>query len=45
MSFRFESLLPIARGLSVTLREFFRQPVTIRYPEEKRPFRRSFAAL
>ena len=38
MSFRFDSLLPIAKGLSVTLREFFRQPVTIRYPEEKRPF-------
>ena len=45
MSFRFDTLVPIARGLSVTLREFFRQPVTIRYPEQKRPSLRFFAVL
>jgi NADH-quinone oxidoreductase subunit I len=30
-------LIEIARGLATTLRELFVKPVTIQYPEEKRP--------
>ncbi len=30
------------KGLGQTLREFFKKPVTISYPEEKRPVRRRF---
>jgi NADH-quinone oxidoreductase subunit I len=32
----------IARGMLTTLRELFNRPVTIQYPEEKRPVRRRF---
>lgn len=32
----------IARGLLTTLRELFAKPVTIQYPEEKRPVRTRF---
>ena len=30
------------KGLATTLREFFAKPVTIQYPEEKRPVRKRF---
>src|SRR5512145_3086753 len=30
------------KGLATTLREFFSKPITIQYPEEKRPVRRRF---
>lgn len=30
------------KGLATTLKEFFSKPVTIEYPEEKRPVRRRF---
>lgn len=30
-------ILPLLKGLGLTLRMFFSKPVTIRYPEEKRP--------
>ena len=32
----------IARGMLTTLRELFNRPVTIQYPEEKRPVRQRF---
>lgn len=32
----------IARGMMTTFRELFNRPVTIQYPEEKRPVRRRF---
>jgi NADH-quinone oxidoreductase subunit I len=32
----------IARGLATTLREMFAKPVTVQYPEEKRPVRQRF---
>jgi NADH-quinone oxidoreductase subunit I len=32
----------IARGMTTTFLELFRRPVTIQYPEEKRPVRRRF---
>jgi NADH-quinone oxidoreductase subunit I len=34
--------LEIARGLATTLREMVAKPVTIQYPEEKRPVRQRF---
>ena len=34
--------LEIARGLATTLREMVSKPVTIQYPEEKRPVRQRF---
>jgi NADH-quinone oxidoreductase subunit I len=38
----FSSIVEIARGLSTTLREMFTKPVTIQYPEEKRPVKTRF---
>ncbi len=35
-------LLPVLKGLSITLRELFKPPVTIQYPEIKRPVRQRF---
>jgi len=35
-------LTEIFRGLSITLRELFKPPVTIQYPEVKRPVRQRF---
>ncbi len=35
--FKTYSLWELGKGLSVTLRNFFRTPTTIRYPEEKTP--------
>jgi NADH-quinone oxidoreductase subunit I len=35
-------VLEILRGLSITLREMFKPPVTIQYPEIKRPVRQRF---
>ena len=35
--FKTFALWELWRGLSVTFRNFFRTPVTIRYPEEKTP--------
>jgi NADH-quinone oxidoreductase subunit I len=35
-------LMEIARGLSITFRELFKKPVTIQYPEVKRPVRQRF---
>ena len=35
-------LLEIVKGLSITLRELFKPPVTIQYPEIKRPVRQRF---
>jgi NADH-quinone oxidoreductase subunit I len=32
----------LARGMLTTFLEFFKRPVTIQYPEEKRPVRRRF---
>jgi len=34
--------IEIARGLATTLREMVSKPVTIQYPEEKRPVRKRF---
>ena len=36
------NLVEIARGLGTTLREMFTKPVTIQYPEQKRPVRARF---
>lgn len=36
------SLVEIARGLGTTLREMFSKPVTVQYPEQKRPVRARF---
>jgi NADH-quinone oxidoreductase subunit I len=33
---------PIAKGMATTLKHFFRPPVTIEYPEVKRPVRNRF---
>lgn len=30
-------ILPLIKGLGVTLRRFFSRPVTVQYPEERRP--------
>lgn len=38
----FSSIVEIARGLSTTLREMFTKPVTIQYPEQKRPVKTRF---
>ena len=35
-------ILEFIKGLSVTLRTFFRPPVTVEYPDEKRPVARRF---
>jgi len=35
-------LKELARGMMTTFRELFNRPVTIQYPEEKRPVRRRF---
>ena len=35
-------ILEIFRGLSITFRELFKPPVTIQYPEVKRPVRQRF---
>ncbi len=35
-------LLEVMKGLSITLRELFKPPVTIQYPEVKRPVRQRF---
>lgn len=35
-------VIEIARGLATTLRELFAKPVTIQYPEEKRPMKTRF---
>lgn len=35
----------IAKGLSITLGHAFKKPVTVRYPEEKRPFSPVFRGL
>ena len=35
-------LLEILRGMSITFREMFKPPVTIQYPEVKRPVRQRF---
>jgi NADH-quinone oxidoreductase subunit I len=32
----------ILKGLAITMRHFFRKPVTIRYPEEKREYSENF---
>ena len=32
----------ILQGLSITMKHFFRKPVTISYPEEKRSFQKIF---
>lgn len=35
-------MLPVLRGMFTTLKSMFEKPVTIQYPEEKRPVRRRF---
>ena len=35
-------LMEIVKGLSITFRELFKSPVTIQYPEVKRPVRQRF---
>ncbi len=35
----------IIKGLAITMRHFFRKPVTIRYPEEKREYSENFRGL
>ncbi|NTU62329.1 MAG: NADH-quinone oxidoreductase subunit I, partial [Chloroflexi bacterium] len=35
-------LTEIFKGMSITLRELFKPPVTIQYPEIKRPVRQRF---
>ena len=35
-------LTEIFKGMSITLRELFKPPVTIQYPEVKRPVRQRF---
>ena len=35
----------IAQGLSITMKHFFRKPVTIQYPEQKREFSENFRGL
>ena len=31
----------LLKGLALTLKTFFRKPVTVQYPDEKRPDRKS----
>jgi len=41
-----KSYLPaIVKGLGITIKHFFRKPVTIRYPEEKREFSENFRGM
>src|ERR1700760_4798196 len=35
----------IFQGLSITIKHFFRKPVTIRYPEEKREYSENFRGM
>ena len=35
-------LVPILQGMGVTLSHFFKKPVTIEYPEEKKPVAERF---
>jgi len=35
----------IAKGLSITMSHFFRKPVTIQYPEQKREFSENFRGM
>src|ERR1700722_20169245 len=35
----------IMKGLAITMKHFFRKPVTIRYPEEKREYSENFRGL
>lgn len=35
----------ILKGLAITIKHFFRKPVTIRYPEEKREYSENFRGL
>jgi NADH-quinone oxidoreductase subunit I len=35
----------VIKGLAITMRHFFRKPVTIRYPEEKREYSENFRGL
>src|SRR5437588_5784660 len=35
----------IAQGLSITMKHFFRKPVTISYPEQKREFSENFRGM
>ena len=35
-------MLPVLRGLYTTLKSMFEKPVTISYPEQKRPVRERF---
>ncbi|MCB8985320.1 MAG: NADH-quinone oxidoreductase subunit NuoI [Ardenticatenaceae bacterium] len=38
----FEAIIELARGMGITLKHFFQPPVTIQYPEIKRPVRNRF---
>jgi NADH-quinone oxidoreductase chain I len=38
-------IIPLLKGLALTLRTFFTRPVTIRYPEEKMPMFPRFRGL
>jgi NADH-quinone oxidoreductase subunit I len=42
MSNPIEAVVELARGLSVTFRSMFEKPVTIQYPEVKRPVKKRF---
>src|ERR1700759_2151876 len=40
------SYLPaILKGLGITMKHFFRKPVTIKYPEERREFSENFRGM
>ena len=46
LSFMERIYLPaIFKGLAITMKHFFRKPVTIRYPEEKREYSENFRGL
>ncbi|GAA4097702.1 NADH-quinone oxidoreductase subunit I [Mucilaginibacter panaciglaebae] len=46
LNFLERSYLPaIAQGLSITLKHFFKKPVTISYPEQKREFSENFRGM
>ena len=46
MTFLERIYLPaIFQGLAITIKHFFRKPVTIRYPEEKREYSENFRGL
>src|SRR3954467_919337 len=46
LNFLERAYLPaIAQGLSITMKHFFRKPVTISYPEEKREYSENFRGL